>query len=88
MYEWAERRRAENAAKHGIDFAKAGDFEWDSALTFDDVRRGYGELRHVSFGFIGTRLHVLVWTPRGEQIRVISLRRANSKEIKRYVEHD
>ncbi len=87
MYEWDRGKNAENSAKHGVDFARAEDFEWDTALTFSDVRRHYGEPRNVSFGFVGSRLHALVWTPRGNIVRVISMRKANRKEIKRYVGH-
>ncbi|MEK7820022.1 MAG: BrnT family toxin, partial [Pseudomonadota bacterium] len=49
--------------------------------------RRYDEPRNVSFGFIGPRLYALVWTPRGTIVRVISLRKANRREIKRYVGH-
>lgn len=87
MYEWDRDKSAENLAKHGVAFAEAEDFEWDTALTFPDVRRRYDEPRNVSFGFIGPRLYALVWTPRGTIVRVISLRKANRREIKRYVGH-
>ncbi|MBM3565765.1 MAG: BrnT family toxin [Alphaproteobacteria bacterium] len=86
MYEWDRDKNAENSAKHGVDFAEAEGFEWDTALTVSDVRRRYAESRNVSFGFIGSRLYALVWTPRGSIVRVISLRKANRREIKRYVD--
>lgn len=86
MCEWDEDKRAANLEKHGVDFSAALEFEWDTALTADDARQDYGEPRFVSIGFIGPRLHVLVWTPRGEQFRVISLRKANAREVKRYAD--
>lgn len=86
MCEWDEDKRAANLKKHGADFSAALEFEWDTALTAADARQDYGEPRFVSIGFIGPRLHVLVWTPRGEQFRVISLRKANAREVKRYAD--
>jgi uncharacterized DUF497 family protein len=61
-------------------------WDWDTALTAVDRRQDYGEQRHVSIGFIGDRLHVLVWTERKACSRVISLRKANAREIKRYAD--
>jgi Uncharacterized protein conserved in bacteria len=86
MCEWDEDKRAANLEKHGVDFTAALEFEWDTALTADDARQDYGEPCFVSIGFIGSRLHVLVWTPRGERFRVISLRKANAREVKRYAD--
>lgn len=86
MCQWDDDKRAANLEKHGVDFAAVRDFEWDTALTAPDRRREYGEPRFVSIGFIGRRLHVLVWTPRGGSFRVVSLRKANAREVKRYAE--
>jgi len=84
MWDWDEDKRTGNLAKHGVDFATIVAFEWDTALTAEDDRRDYGERRLVSVGFIGERLHVLVWTDRDEAPRLISLRKANAREVKWY----
>ena len=76
-----------NEAERGLPFSLALDFEWDSALVAEDTRRDYGERRFQAIGFIGGRLHVLVFTPRGEAVHVISLRRANGRERNRYAAH-
>jgi uncharacterized DUF497 family protein len=73
-------------AVHGIDFTAAYRFEWDTARIDPDTRRDYGEQRFVALGRIGLRVHVLVFTPRGEVVRVISLRKANRREIRHYEE--
>lgn len=85
-YEWDERKRQANLAKHGVDFAAVDRFEWVSAQTdLDDGRDGW-ECRFRSVGMIGRFLHVLIWTEgRTAECRVISLRRATPKEVKRYV---
>lgn len=83
-YEWDEAKRQDNLSKHGVDFAEAGKFDWSGALTAKDNRFDYGEDRFNSVGLVGDRLFVMVWTPRGEAVRVISFRKANRKEVEYY----
>lgn len=86
IYAWDEAKRADNLAKHGIDFALAEGFEWESALVAADARRDYGEVRYSAFGLIEDRLFNLVFTPRTGKVRIISLRRANRREVHHYVD--
>lgn len=81
---WDERKRAFNLNKHGVDFALVARFEFDSATVTVDDRRDYGETRYRAFGVIDGRLHVLIFTARGALTRVISLRRANMKEVENH----
>lgn len=83
---WDERKRTANLRKHGIDFASVERFEFDTAVIAIDDRREYGEVRYRGFGVIDERLHVLIFTARGAQTRVISLRRANDRERENYAE--
>lgn len=73
-----------NVAERGISFERAAEFEWSSALIVEDTRKDYGESRFQALGFVGKRLHVLVFTPRAGKVHVISLRKANRREVKRY----
>jgi uncharacterized DUF497 family protein len=73
-----------NAAERDLPFDRAADFDFETALIWQDDRRDYGEERFVAIGVIGERLHVLCFTEIEEGIRVISLRRANSRETNRY----
>ena len=84
-YEWDETKRADNLAKHAVDFAWVEDFAWDGAFIIPDKRREYGEPRFIAIGYLGERLYVLVFTPRLEATRVIGLRKANRREVKFYV---
>ncbi len=77
-------KNALNIALRGISFEDAARFEWSSALVVPDERRDYGEPRYRAFGIIDNRLHALVFTPREGGIRVISLRKANRREVHRY----
>ncbi len=81
MFEWDEAKRQANLAKHGVDFADVERFEWELATERMDDRRSYGEVRVESTSFIGHRLHVLVYTSRGAKFRIISLRKANGREV-------
>jgi len=83
-YDWDESKRCANLAKHGIDFNTAVDFEWDTAIETLDDRLDYGEARWVALGYLRQRLHVLIYTIRADTIRIISLRKANSRERQYY----
>ena len=72
-----------NIEKHGISLERASDMM--IAAFVEDHRHDYGETRIRAFGKIDGIDHCLVYALRGEHIRVISLRRAHSKEMKRYV---
>ena len=84
--QWDEKKRAANIAKHGIDFFAAAHFDWDSAIAIEDTRYDYGEDRYRAFGKIDGTLHCLVFTPRGDEERIFSLRKATRKEIRWYEE--
>jgi len=71
---------AANIAKHGASLALASDLEWDSAVTWPDARRAYGELRQCGIGYIGLRLFFVAFVDRADGRRVISLRKANLRE--------
>lgn len=83
-YEWDESKREINLIKHGVDFECLVDFEWDTAVITVDDRRDYNEQRWVAAGKIDGRLHIVVYTLRSDIIRVISLRKANKREIQFY----
>jgi len=82
---WDHGKSAANLSKHGVDFAIVERFEFDTALVIIDDRKDYGEVRYRALGLIDGRLHALVFTPRGGQTRVISLRQANDRERRNYV---
>lgn len=75
-----------NAQERGLPFSMVDEFDWATALVAEDDRADYGEARMFALGFIGDRLHALVFTMRGEACRVISLRRANDREVAHYDE--
>lgn len=84
MLIWDEEKAATNLTKHGVAFQSATSFDWKTALIVADRRTDYGEDRYLATGKIGSRLHVLTYTIRGDDVRVISLRKANVREIRTY----
>jgi uncharacterized DUF497 family protein len=83
-FEWDDNKRRANVAKYGIDFADATD-------VFSDPRQfTYGSPRHVpeerfvSVGSVHKRLIAVVFTQRGDKIRIISARPARRKEREQY----
>jgi uncharacterized DUF497 family protein len=85
-YDWDDAKRALNLAKHKVEFAAAENFDWDYAHIEVDDREDYGELREIAWGFIGERLHVLVFTRRDDVIWIISLRKAEHRDLRKYAE--
>ena len=82
-YEWDPAKRLSNITKHaGIDFVSVRDFEWSAAQTVRNDRGG--EVRYSSIGYIGPRLHVVIYTVRDGARRIISLRKANKREEANY----
>lgn len=73
-----------NITSRGISFEAAELFEWDTAMIAEDLRMEYGEKRSQALGFITGRLHAMVFTPRAGRVHVISLRKANRREVRRY----
>jgi uncharacterized protein len=75
---------ATNQKKHGYSLADAQLLEWDDALAWPDERFDYGEPRMVALAPMGDRLFYVAFVDRALTRRVISLRKANQRELNRY----
>ena len=80
-------KREKTLVERGLDFARAGDVFDAHHFTAEDVRLAYGERRFVSIGHVQHRLVVIVWTQRGEERRIISMRKANEREQESFARH-
>jgi len=76
---------AANRAKHGVSLALARELEWENAHILEDDRRDYKETRMIAFVMMDVRLYVAVFTVRDGMRRMISLRKANDREVRTYV---
>ncbi len=84
--EYDPDKNQSNIKRRNLSFDLVEQFEWESALIWVDDRFEYHEIRYCALGYIGVRLYHLVFTYRAEIVRVISLRKANKREMNRYAE--
>jgi uncharacterized DUF497 family protein len=90
-FDWDNNKNQSNIAKHGISFEEAITiFDDPNILNYEDTRFNYRETRFVSIGQIilvtqeKTVIIVVIHTQRNQTIRLISARKANERERKRY----
>jgi uncharacterized protein len=83
-FEWDDGKDAANRAKHGVSLADAVRLDWDRATVIPDHRRDYGEARQTAFAELDGRLMACAFTERGGAVRIISLRKCNNREIRKY----
>ncbi len=78
------RKRQATLRHRGLDMARADEIFAGPHLEREDVRHLYGEVRNILIGRLDGRMVVMVWTQRGTDHRIISLRKANAREQKLY----
>lgn len=85
MFEWDEQKAEYNYSKHSVNFLFAARvFDDENRLTVIDHRYDYGEIRYITLAKIESRVYVVAFTLRSSNIRLISARKANKKEVKCY----
>ena len=82
--EFDEIKRVATLETRGLDMARAAEVLAGATLTVEDDRRDYGEDRYITVGFLESAMVVLVWTPRNDAYRIISMRKANERERQLY----
>jgi uncharacterized DUF497 family protein len=75
-----------NQRKHGVSLSLAQEIDWPEVMDKPDTRQDYGEVREIGYAVIDGRLYCVVFTQRADKMHVISLRKANSREVRDYVE--
>ena len=86
IFEWDLQKAKNNLEKHGVSFEEASTaFKDPLSLTIDDPLHSSDEKRWVLIGIsYNNRILVVVHTDRGDNIRIISARKAKKKERKYY----
>ena len=77
-------KRERTLAERNLDFADAVAVFEGPLLQFEDERFDYGETRMVAVGYLHERMMIVIWTPRGADRHVFSMRKANDREQRRY----
>ena len=73
-----------NIRERKLSFERVAEIDFNTALMFPDTRKAYGETRYVVLCYLDQRLHVLCFTETKMGIRVISFRKANTREANRH----
>jgi len=85
IFEWDEKKNRTNIRKHGLDFTDAAEMFRGVLIVEPDTREDYGEKRWIGLGIVRGRIAHVVFAERDlETIRIISLRKASSREKKEY----
>jgi uncharacterized DUF497 family protein len=84
-FEFDPGKDATNLSKHGLSLVAAAELSWDAALVWIDDRADYGEVRMVALAPLGDVLYFVAFVDREPAKRIISLRRANRREVNHYV---
>lgn len=82
--EFDPAKSEKNKVERGLPFGMAADFDWEGASIIPDIRNDYLEKRFIAVGYLGDRLHIICFTPIKNGVRIISFRRANKREAKKY----
>ncbi len=86
--EFDPTKDASNQLKHGVSLAMAAELDWDAAWVWVDERFDYNEMRMIALAPRTDTLYYVAFVNRGDVRRIISLRRANRREVKHYVNND
>ena len=86
-FEFDPAKSARNARERGLPFEAAARLFERTRLEWEDRRKEYGEIRYSTLGEIEGRVFFASFTRRGEKIRIISFRKANARETRRYREY-
>lgn len=79
------KKDAINQAKHGLSLSSARNLNWNTAILWADERKEYGEIRMAALALLDARVHFAAFVDRDAERRIISLRKANPREVDFYV---
>lgn len=82
--EYDPLKNIKNVRERGLSFDRVIDFDFETASVYVDDRKDYGERRYLAVGYMDGRLHILVYIRITGGLRVISFRKANVREARRY----
>jgi uncharacterized DUF497 family protein len=83
-FTWDPSKRQKNLEKHGLDFADAAKVFNSPLVLFEDQRENYGEQRMIGIGLLDFLVVLVVHVESDEEIRIISMRKADSNETDLY----
>ena len=79
--EFDEAKRLKTLKERGLDFLDCSKLFAGDYLEYEDDRFDYGEMRYITFGSLNDRAVLIIWTPRGDNRRIISMRHMHDEEF-------
>jgi hypothetical protein len=86
-FEWDEAKSERTHEERGFDFEFAAHIFAGNYLADEDRRANYGEPRYIAIGEVESLILTVVWTPRGQNRRIIAAWPASNQERRKYREH-
>ena len=84
--EFDAQKNEAHKVKHCLSLEFASELDWENSLVWIDERREYGESRMIALAPSTGTLYYVAFVDRDDIRRIISLRRANRREVKHYVQ--
>ena len=84
--EYDKNKSEKNVRERNLSFDETINFDWETAIYEEDIRKSYPEKRIIAMGFLNQRVHVICFSEAKNGVRIISFRKANKREVKRYEE--
>ncbi|HIF17935.1 MAG TPA: BrnT family toxin [Cycloclasticus sp.] len=83
-FSYDPNKNQRNIELRDLNFDRVAELDWDNARIYEDERNEYNEIRFIAYGTLDKRLHFVCFTETKDGIRIISFRKANNREVKRY----
>ncbi len=84
IFSYDPNKNKRNIELRALSFDRVADLDWDNAWMYEDERNEYNEIRFIAYSMLDKRLHFVCFTETKDGIRIISFRKANSREVKLY----
>jgi len=83
-FSYDPNKNKRNIELRDLSFDRVAELDWDNAWVYEDERNEYNEIRFIAYSMLDKRLHFVCLTETKDGIRIISFRKANNREVKRY----
>jgi len=83
-FSYDPNKNKRNIELRDLNFDRVADLDWKNAWIYEDKRNEYNEIRFIAYSMLDKRLHFVCFTETKDGIRIISFRKANNREVKRY----
>jgi len=83
-FSYDPNKNKRNIELRDLNFDRVAELDWDDAWIYEDTRNDYNEIRFIAYSMLDKRLHFVCFTETKDGIHIISFRKANNREVRRY----